>query len=72
MPARLTLTEAEVRELTRKVRYSAQARELRHLGVDYKPRADGSLVVLRSAVGSALGGGTPSASPSTEPNFDAI
>lgn len=44
----IALTDAEIVELTRKVRPSAQIRALRHLGIDHKRRADGSVLVTRS------------------------
>jgi hypothetical protein len=40
------LTEQQIRDLTKKVKPSAQARELDALGIPSKPRRDGSLVVL--------------------------
>lgn len=42
----LTLTPDQLRELTRHKRSDAQARELEHLGVPFRTRRDGSLVVL--------------------------
>lgn len=46
----MILNAAELVELTRK-RYAAhQARELAHLGIPFKRRTDGSLVVLRKDV----------------------
>jgi len=50
------LTEKEVIALTDKERHDAQARALRYLGIDFRPRADGSLVILRSHVEKMLGG----------------
>lgn len=46
----LTLTNAEIEEITRKKRYKAQARALKALGIRHQIRADGSLLVYRSAV----------------------
>ena len=46
----LILTPAELDVLTGRIRYSAQAKQLRALGYDYRKRTDGSLVVLRSAL----------------------
>ena len=43
----MILTEQEIRDLTGKRRPKWQARELDFLGIPYKPRQDGSLVVLR-------------------------
>lgn len=50
------LTEAELYKLTKKQRPSAQARALRFMGIEHRPRADGSIVVLRSHVEAELGG----------------
>lgn len=44
----IALTDAEIIEVTRKRRPSAQIRALRHLGIDHKRRADGSILVTRS------------------------
>ena len=44
----LTLTPAELIELTGKQRAPAQARVLQALGVAYRRRPDGSLVVFRA------------------------
>ena len=43
----LTLTQAELKELTGKERPTAQARQLRVWAVPFKLRSDGSLAVLR-------------------------
>lgn len=43
----ICLTNKEIQELTNRKYYAAQARELDHLGIPYKPRTDGSLIVLR-------------------------
>lgn len=47
----ICLTSAELRELTRHRRCDAQRRELDFLGLPYRVRRDGSLVVLRSDLG---------------------
>jgi hypothetical protein len=44
----LVLNDAELIELTRKQRPAAQIRALRHLGINHKQRADGSVLVARS------------------------
>lgn len=43
----MILSPDQLIELTGKKYASAQARELDYLGIPYKPRTDGSLVVLR-------------------------
>ena len=49
------LTADELRELTRKVRPSAQRAELDAMGIPFQTRRDGSIVVLRVAVEGILG-----------------
>lgn len=51
----LTLTPAELRELTGRRRGDAQARELLHMRIPFNLRSDGSLVVLRLVVEQSLG-----------------
>ena len=45
--SRLTLTRDELVELTAARRWSTQAAELDALGIPYRQRTDGSIVVLR-------------------------
>jgi hypothetical protein len=44
------LTDAELIELTKRVKGAWQARELSRMGIPYHRRSDGSVVVLRSAL----------------------
>lgn len=44
------LTPAELVELTHRSKGAWQARELQKLGIAYRRRSDGTLVVLRSAL----------------------
>lgn len=46
----LVLEEAEIVAVTKKVRPTAQLRVLRTLGIDARPRPDGSLLVLRKSL----------------------
>lgn len=46
----MLLTDAEVRELTGKERYKAQARQLQAWGIPYRVRQDGTLVVYREDI----------------------
>lgn len=46
----MILTKAELAELTGKVRLSAQARVLDALGIPYRRRPDGTIVVFRESV----------------------
>lgn len=45
--APLTLTPEELKQLTGRVQFNAQARVLRALGIEHKRRPDGSIVVFR-------------------------
>lgn len=51
----ILLTEQELIELTKKERPSAQARALDFMGIRYRARPDGSLVVLRIHVETVEG-----------------
>lgn len=67
------LDEAELAVLTQRVRSSAQAKVLAFMGIDYKLRPDGSLVVLRSHVEKQFGEGTTAkARRKTTPRFDLV
>lgn len=70
------LTKDEVIELTGKKQRSAQAAVLNALGITYKVRPDGSLVILRSHVEQKLGivPAKPVLDPrlTWEPNWDAF
>ena len=48
------LSAADVTALTGRVRYSAQAKVLKGLGIKFLTRPDGSLAVLKAAVDAAL------------------
>lgn len=50
------LSEAEVQELTGKERGPAQERALKFMGIKFKPREDGSIVILRAHVAELFGG----------------
>lgn len=43
----ICLSPEELVELTQKTTHAAQVRELIHLGIPYKARRDGTLLVLR-------------------------
>lgn len=42
----MILTAQDIEDLTKKKRPSAQARELAHLGIKYRVRTDGTLIVF--------------------------
>jgi hypothetical protein len=68
------LDEDELYELTGRKRHDAQARELRHMGIEFKIRRNGSLVVLSEHAKTELGGNIVAESnpERLEPNWDAI
>ncbi len=69
----MILTETEIQALTQKRRHSAQARALKVMGITYRTRGDGSLVVSRSNVEQLLGTTTQSNSVTTIlPNWGAL
>ncbi|SPA44654.1 DUF4224 domain-containing protein [Cupriavidus taiwanensis] len=68
----LTLSEEELRELTRKQKYSAQIRALRAMGIEHKVRPDGTVAVLRSHIERLMDGGSKTRKEKTwEPNWGA-
>lgn len=67
------LDESEVVELTKKLRHPAQARALAFMGIDHKPRPDGSIAVLRAHVEKHFGEGVVLKNKrKTEPRFDLV
>jgi hypothetical protein len=50
------LSEEQIREMTGRVQHNAQAKMLRSLGIIFKTRADGTILVLRDHVEKELGG----------------
>ncbi|MGQ0834973.1 MAG: DUF4224 domain-containing protein [Gammaproteobacteria bacterium] len=64
----IVLTPAELEELTGKVKPSAQARELDHMGIDYRDRRDGTLAVLWIHV-RTIEGRAPAATLPAEPQL---
>lgn len=67
----MLLTTAEIEELTRRTKPSAQAKVLRGMGIYSVRRGDGSLAVSRLAVERVLGGVSTSRKEQ-EPDFGAI
>jgi hypothetical protein len=62
----IVLSEQELVELTKKERPSAQARVLDFMGIRYRPRPDGSIVVMRIHA-ETVEGHTPGARLPAEP-----
>ncbi len=54
MPDLLWLSDAELRDATRRQRPTAQAKLLRDWGVPHERRADGTLLVSRAALDAKL------------------
>ena len=63
------LSGKELEKLTGKVKPSAQKRVLRHAGIDYRERPDGTLIVTLAAV--EVSNGTKHRDKEWEPNYDA-
>lgn len=55
MSSGITLTTAEIEEITGKTRYAAQIRALARLHIPVKPRTDGSPCVFRTAASQVMG-----------------
>jgi hypothetical protein len=68
------LTTEELKELTQRSRYGAQAVVLNALGITYKVRPDGTLAVLRAHVEQQFGvvGNQSTKEKEYEPNWAAI
>ena len=66
----ICLTIAELKEITGRVKASAQARWLRQHGFTFKSRADGMPLVSRSHFEAVMcGEGRPTKSPDVQPDF---
>lgn len=71
--AAVFLNDDELQQLTQKKRHCTQRKVLNAMGIAYKPRPDGTLVVLRSHVERIFGGKVsepPKKEP--EPNWAAL
>jgi len=66
----ICLTIDELREITGRVKHSAQVRWLRRHGFNFKLRADGMPLVSRSHFEAVMGGhGSPTKAPEHQPDF---
>ena len=66
----ICLTSEELREITGKVKPSAQIRYLRKLGITFIIRADGKPVVSRNRFEAVMGGlGSTTKAPDPQPDF---
>lgn len=66
----LTLTPEELQQITHRVKYSAQIKQLQRMGIEYRQSAIGAPVVSRAAFESAMSGRQQAAKKSFEPNLD--
>ncbi|WP_343722112.1 DUF4224 domain-containing protein [Herbaspirillum seropedicae] len=68
------LNDTEIESLTKRKRTKAQQKQLNAMGIQYKVRADGSLVILHAHVERLLGGQEQSARPrhARKPNWKAL
>lgn len=66
------LDDDDLVALTGKQRRDAQARALNFMGVAYRLRPDGSVVVLRASVEQVFGIGLISKTRKTAPNFSLV
>lgn len=66
------LNETEIKALTNRTRSKAQQRQLNTMGIQYRVRADGSLVVLSAHVDKLLGGNVESSKRVREPKWEAL
>lgn len=67
------LSEEEIREMTQRIKRGAQAKMLRSLGIVFKTRADGTLLVLRSHVEKEMGAApTGKAKKEFQPNWSGL
>lgn len=68
----MILTAEEMIAITKKSRYKAQSHSLDVMGVTYKKRADGSLIVSRAHIEHWLGVEQKTSIKKIEPDWSAI
>ena len=66
------LTTEEIIACTKKKNRDAQSRVLRFMGIDHRPRPDGTLVVLKSHVEDLLGGAESHKTVDEEPDWSMV
>ena len=71
---KMFLDASELRELTQRSQHASQVKVLRSMGIEHRPRPDGSVAVLRSHVEHVLSGGTSANRKlsNAEPNWSAL
>lgn len=70
----MLLSTAEIRDLTGRTHYDAQAKAMRGMGIVHKVRPDGTIAVSRAHVERVLGGeiGSGVRIKKTEPDFSGM
>lgn len=68
----MILTEAELEARTRKRRHRARARVLQAMGITFRLRGDGSVVVSRVHLDKLLGANSATPSINILPNWSAL
>lgn len=71
MPS-LFLSREELEQLTGYKKPSAQARALNAMGIEYRERPDGAVIVLRSHLEAILGGGADPQPAPPEPDWSGL
>lgn len=67
------LSPAQIKRITKRGTREAQRAELRHLGIPFKDRSDGTLLVLAEHVDAAvLGSASAKLSKTEEPDWSAV
>lgn len=66
------LSPDELKQLTRRSRSDAQARELKHMGIEHRIRRDGTIAVSQAHAEQVLAGaGHTRKTKEVEPNWEA-
>jgi len=71
-PVALVLTHEEIRTLTGRSRYRAQARALARIGISYRLRPDGFPLVSRAHFEQSMGAASPTVERPTQPDWSAL
>lgn len=71
---KLFLDEEEMHELTGRERRDAQVKQLRHMGIEHRVRADGTVAVLKSHIDKTFDGVAEKTIKleHTEPNWSGV
>lgn len=71
-PVTLVLNHEEIRALTGRRRYRAQARALARMGISYRLRPDGFPIVSRAHFEEIMGTTSPAVEKATQPDWSAL